>query len=176
MALVVFLRGVNVGGHKVFRPREFAGSLRGLDVTSIGAAGTFVVRGKIAAKTLRQQIARALPHQTEVMICAADEILKLVNGQPFGKTAPGKDEKWFVTIFEKSPREAPHLPFEFPAAQDWCVRFVQVTEKFALSVWRRRGTRLVYPNEVFEKTFGVPATTRGWPTILSIVEALQNGE
>ena len=46
MALVVFLRGVNVGGHKAFQPTVLARALAALDVKSIGAAGTFVVRGK----------------------------------------------------------------------------------------------------------------------------------
>jgi uncharacterized protein (DUF1697 family) len=44
MALVVLLRGVNVGGHKTFRPKRLAERLRDLDVVNIGAAGTFVVR------------------------------------------------------------------------------------------------------------------------------------
>lgn len=44
MALVVFLRGVNVGGHRTFRPRDLARKLRDYDVVNVGAAGTFVVR------------------------------------------------------------------------------------------------------------------------------------
>ena len=43
MALVVFLKGVNVGGHKTFRPSVMARELQ-LDAVSIGAAGTFVIR------------------------------------------------------------------------------------------------------------------------------------
>src|SRR6185295_12228721 len=44
MAVVVFLRGVNVGGHRRLRPSVLAKELERLDVVSIGAAGTFVVR------------------------------------------------------------------------------------------------------------------------------------
>src|SRR4051812_22278516 len=44
MALVVFLRGVNVGGHRRFRPSVLAKALSAYDVTNVGAAGTFVVR------------------------------------------------------------------------------------------------------------------------------------
>lgn len=44
MASVVFLRGVNVGGHKAFQPSAVARDLADLDVVNIGAAGTFVVR------------------------------------------------------------------------------------------------------------------------------------
>ena len=42
-ALVVFLRGVNVGGHRTFRPSVVAKELRKFDVVNVGAAGTFVV-------------------------------------------------------------------------------------------------------------------------------------
>ncbi len=42
--LVVFLRGVNVGGHRTFRPSRLAQKLRDFDVVNVGAAGTFVVR------------------------------------------------------------------------------------------------------------------------------------
>ena len=44
MALVVFLRGVNVGGHRTFRPSVLARELGDYDVVNVGAAGTFVVR------------------------------------------------------------------------------------------------------------------------------------
>ncbi len=44
MAVVVFLRGVNVGGHRTFRPSLLAKELHDYDVVNVGAAGTFVVR------------------------------------------------------------------------------------------------------------------------------------
>lgn len=46
MASIVFLRAVNVGGHKSFRPSALAAQVAALDVVSIGAAGTFVVRAR----------------------------------------------------------------------------------------------------------------------------------
>jgi uncharacterized protein (DUF1697 family) len=42
MALVVFLRGVNVGGHRTFRPSILARELSDYGVVNVGAAGTFV--------------------------------------------------------------------------------------------------------------------------------------
>lgn len=44
MVLVVLLRGVNVGGHRTFRPTTLAKQLAHLDAVNIGAAGTFVIR------------------------------------------------------------------------------------------------------------------------------------
>ena len=64
MALVVFLRGVNVGGHRTFRPSILARELSDYDVVNVGAAGTFVVRkpgsrATFRAELLRKQIGRA---------------------------------------------------------------------------------------------------------------------
>ena len=44
MALVVFMRGVNVGGHKTFRPSILAQQLKHYDAVNVGAAGTLVIR------------------------------------------------------------------------------------------------------------------------------------
>jgi hypothetical protein len=44
MALIVFLRGVNVGGHRTFRPSILARELSDYGVVNVGAAGTFVVQ------------------------------------------------------------------------------------------------------------------------------------
>jgi uncharacterized protein (DUF1697 family) len=172
LALVVFLRGVNVGGHKTFMPAQFAKSFTKFEVTSLGAACTFIVREKANVSAVREEFARRLPFNTPLMICAAKEIFRLVKSALSGAKPPATDENWFVTIFERPLKKPARLPLDFPPTNDWCVRLLRVEGKFALSIFRKRGKRLVYPNEVFEKTFAVPGTTRGWPTILSVREAL----
>ena len=58
MALVVLLRGVNVGGHRTFRPAALARELSHLGIVNIGAAGTFVVRQPVSQATLRAAAGR----------------------------------------------------------------------------------------------------------------------
>ena len=92
MALVVFLKGVNVGGHKTFRPSVLAKDLQ-LDAVSIGAAGTFVIRNPVSRTKLRAEVARRLPFEADVMMCQGSEILQLASadpfaGQPSGPTDP----------------------------------------------------------------------------------------
>ena len=69
MALVVLLRGVNVGGHRTFRPTKLAEQLKHLDAVKNGAAGTFVVRQPVSRAQLRAELARRLPFDAEIMIC-----------------------------------------------------------------------------------------------------------
>lgn len=90
MAWVVFLRGANVGGHRKFQPSTLAKELADLGVVNVGAAGTFVVRGKIGPALLRNEILRRLPFKTELMICPAREIIDLGLGGAF---APDPTEK-----------------------------------------------------------------------------------
>ncbi len=103
MALVVFLRGVNVGGHRTFRPTILARELRDYDVVNIGAAGTFVVRkpGRSRA-TFRAQLLRKLPTETEVMLCDGRDVLRLETENPFGTEPPSSDVVRFVSILSKA--------------------------------------------------------------------------
>ena len=78
MALVVLLRGVNVGGHRTFRPKMLSDQLQHLGAVNIGAAGTFVIREPISRAQLRAEFARRLPFATEIVICHSRQMLRLL--------------------------------------------------------------------------------------------------
>ena len=61
MAQVVLLRGVNVGGHRTFRPALLAKQLQHLGAVNIGAAGTFVIQRPVSRAQVRAEFARRLP-------------------------------------------------------------------------------------------------------------------
>ncbi|NOT01225.1 MAG: DUF1697 domain-containing protein [Phycisphaerales bacterium] len=172
MASVVFLRGVNVGGRKTFKPAELCRALNEWDVVNIGAAGTFVVRASIAAAALKAEILRRLPFDPEVMICPGREIVRLVGDNPFEKLKAGDDAKPFVTVLAKRPRTSRDLPVRQPDNDDWQVHVVAVTGRYALSLHRRQTGTLIYPNEVVEKHFHTPATTRSWNTMEAVCKLL----
>jgi uncharacterized protein (DUF1697 family) len=68
VSLVVFLRGVNVGGHRTFRPSILAKGLSDYGVVNVGAAGTFVVRKPGSKAKFRAALLRKLPFEAEVVI------------------------------------------------------------------------------------------------------------
>lgn len=173
MALVVFLRGVNVGGHKAFQPSALARDLADFDVVNLGAAGTFVVRGKVGQTALRAEILRRLPVEAELMICPARAVLDLASGEAFRDAHSGQDVTQYVSVLANRPRTLPPLPITQPAGKDWQVKVIGVTGQFALSLHRRMGRTLVYPNAVVEKKLGVAATTRNWNTIVAISKVLK---
>jgi len=61
VALVVFLRRVNVGGHRTFRPTKLAAALAHFDAVNIGAAGTLVFRHPMTQTRVRAEVARIFP-------------------------------------------------------------------------------------------------------------------
>src|SRR5438270_9167203 len=98
MALVTFLRGVNVGGHKTFRPSLLADQLKEYGVVNIGAAGTFVVCKPCSQKRLRSELQQRLPFATEVMLCTGQELIAAAADNPFDGEAPRADVVRFVTV------------------------------------------------------------------------------
>jgi len=173
MALVVFLRGVNVGGRKSFQPSLLAKELADFEAVNIGAAGTFVIRKAKSVTALRAEIVRRLPVQAEFMICQARDILDLVSREPFEEVASEEKITRYVSVLTKRPRAVPACPIHQPAGDEWQVKVIEVTGRFALSLHRRLERTLVYPNEVVEKRLGIAATTRNWNTICTICDILK---
>jgi uncharacterized protein (DUF1697 family) len=174
MPQVVFMRGVNVGGHRTFQPSSLAKELADFDVVNVGAAGTFVVRGKIGQAALRAEFLRRLQFAPEMMICPSRELINLARGEPFPDDAASRDARRYVTVLAKRPSKLPQLPLTKPEGEKWQVKVIAVSGRFVLSLHRKQSGTLIYPNEVVEKQFDVAATTRNWNTINSICEILTN--
>jgi uncharacterized protein (DUF1697 family) len=172
MALVAFLRGANVGGHRKFRPAALAREMADLGVVNIGAAGTFVAKKPVRAKAFRAELARRLPFETEIMICPGSEILALAQSEPFSDTPAGNDVRRLVTVLAKKPQLLPKLPIRLPEGKDWQVDFFRIAGRFAFTLWRPGPERPIYPNAVAEKVLGIPGTTRSWSAIEAACQIL----
>ncbi len=171
MALVVLLRGVNVGGHKTFRPSQLARDLIQFDVVNIGAAGTFVVRKSITQARLRAELRRRLPFETEIVICTGRDVLRLAARDPFADEPARSDITRFVSVLAKQPRTAPSPPIRMPATGPWLLKVLERDGRFVLGVYRRQMKAIGYLGRI-DGLFGVPATTRNWNTIGAIARAL----
>jgi uncharacterized protein (DUF1697 family) len=171
VALVVLLRGVNVGGHRAFRPTTLVEQLKHLDAANIGAAGTLVIRKPITQARLRSELARRLPFDAEIMICQGREILGLMSQNPFAGQRARPDIVRFVTVLARRPRSAPSTPMTFPASGKWLLKIVARDGRFVFGTYRRHMKVIGYLGKV-DGLFGVPATTRNWNTITAIARVL----
>jgi uncharacterized protein (DUF1697 family) len=173
MALVVFLRGVNIGGHRTFRPSILAKELRQYDVVNVGAAGTFVVRKPGSRSKFRAELLHRLPFDTEVVLCDGRDLMRLETENPFGAAESRPDMVRFVSLFAKAGCLAAALPISFPPAGQWFVRVIASKEQFVFGVYRRHMKTIGYLGQL-DKLFGGRATTRNWNTIAAIVRILRD--
>jgi uncharacterized protein (DUF1697 family) len=172
MALVVLLRGLNVGGHRTFRPTRLADALRHLDAINIGAAGTFVVRRAISQRRLRDEVARRLPFDARIVICQADDILALASGEVFANHRVQPDIVRFVSVLSRPPRLRPTLPIVLPARGKWLLKVLARDRQFVFGLYRRHMKVIGYLGTL-DRLFGVPVTTRNWKTIEAMAKVLQ---
>jgi uncharacterized protein (DUF1697 family) len=172
MSLVVLLRGVNVGGHRTFRPKAFADALAHLDVVNIGAAGTFVVRRPVTRAKLRAELAGQLPFETEIVICEGREIVSLVSESPFEEDDAPPGVTRFLSVLAKTPVAAPVLPVQLPSGGPWLMRIVARQNRLVFGEYKRHMKVIGYLNGI-DKLFGAPATTRNWNTVAAIAKVLE---
>lgn len=171
MALVVLLRGVNVGGHRRLRPAALAARMRHLGVVSIGAAGTFVVQTPIDRATLHAEFVRRLPFTAHIAICRSRDLVALLSRDVVPADNVGPDIVRFVSVLSRPPRSAPSLPMDLPATGPWLVRLLAREGRFVVGLYRRHMRTIGQLGEL-DRIFGVTVTTRNWTTITAIAQAL----
>ncbi len=173
MALVVFLRGINVGGHRAFRPSVLARELAAYDVVSVGAAGTFVVRKPGARAAFLAELRRRLRFDAEVSVCQGRDLVRLEMENPFETEPSSPDVVRFVSILARAGRVRARLPIAIPEEGEWFVRIAGLKNRLVFGVYRRHMKTIGYLGRI-DKLLGAPATTRSWNTILAVVRILKS--
>jgi uncharacterized protein (DUF1697 family) len=172
MALIVFFRGINVGGHRTFRPSILARELSAYDVVNVGAAGTLVVRKPGLRAKFVAELRRKLPFNTAVAFCNGSDLIRLEMENPFGAEPLRSDVVRFVSILSKAGRGKISLPIALPQSGEWFVRIIGSKKRLVFGVYRRQMKTIGYLGQI-DKLFGATATTRSWNTILSVLRILK---
>ena len=172
MALIVFLRGINVGGHWTFRPNDLAKELSAYDVMNVGATGTLIVRKPGARAKFLDELRRTLPFEAEVAFCNVSNLMRLEIENPFGPESASPDVVRFVSILPKTVPDNISLPIAIPESGDWFVRIIAANDRFVFGIYRRHMKTIGYLGQI-DKLFGASATTRSWNTILSVLRILK---
>jgi len=174
MTLIAFLRGVNVGGHRTFRPSQLVHKLSDYGVVNVGAAGTFVVWKPGTRAKFRAALLGSLPFEADVVLCDGRELLRLMTENPFGSEPPRPDVVRFVSILVKHTGVRPSMPIMFPAEGEWLVRLVGTKDQFVFGEYRRHMKTIGYLGKA-DKLFCGRLTTRNWNTITTVAEILKKG-
>ena len=172
MAFVAFLRGINVGGHRTFRPSVLAKELSDYDVVNVGATGTFIVRKSVPRAKFCTELRRRLPFEAEVVVCNGRDLVRLEMENPFGDEPSRPDVVRFVSILSRTDRALGSIPLTIPSSGKWFVRIVASQGRFVFGLYRRHMKTIGYLGQI-DKLFGAPATTRNWNTISAVVRILK---
>jgi uncharacterized protein (DUF1697 family) len=171
-ALIVFLRGINVGGHRNFRPSVLARELDAHDVLSVGAAGTFIVRKPGSRTKFLAELRQKLPFKAEIASCDARDLFRLEKENPFGPEPPNQDAVRFVSILSGASRHKLSLPIAIPQSGEPLVQIVGSKGRLLFGVYRRQMRTIACLGQI-DELVGVSATTRSWSTILSVLRILK---
>jgi uncharacterized protein (DUF1697 family) len=173
MALIVFLRGINVGGHRIFRPSILAKELGAYDVVNLGAAGTLVVRNPGPRAEFLSKLRRKLPVEAVVAFCDGRDLVRLEMERPFKNERPRPDLVQFVSVLSKVGRRKASVPAVIPEDGEWFVRIIGARSRLVFGVYRRHMKTIGHLGRI-DAMFGAPATTRSWNTMLSVLRILKS--
>jgi uncharacterized protein (DUF1697 family) len=173
LSSVVLLRGLNVGGHRRFRPAALAAALQHLGAVNIGAAGTLVIRQRVGRRQLHAEVARRLPFDAEIVICEGKDIRRLLTQRALTWRRVEAGVVRFVSVLSRPPRAAPRLPVQFPPRGRWLLKVLARDGRFVVGMYRRHMKVIGYLGAL-DRLFGVPATTRNWNTMTAIAKVLDD--
>jgi uncharacterized protein (DUF1697 family) len=173
VALVVFLRGVNVGGHRTFRPTMLAAALKHLRAVNVGAAGTLILRQPMTQAQARAEVACRLPFVAEIVVCQGRDIVRLISNDPFEGQSLRPGVVRFVSVLSQRPRLTPSTPMRFPSSGPWLMKVLMRQNRFVIGTYRRH-MKVIGFLGALDRLYGVSATTRNWNTIAAIARVLGN--
>jgi len=176
IAYVAFLRGINVGGHKLVKMTEV---VKAFEKAGFQKIKTLLASGNVlfeAAETdapaltlkIEAQLKKTFGHDIGVILRSIGEIRKTVAADPFAGVEAGPDCKLYVTFLDQKSSGKFKTPYESPE-KDFRVLSAVGREIFCVT-WPTAGGRFGDFTRVVEKEFGKKITTRNWNTVMKILE------
>ncbi len=171
---VAFLRGINVGGKKLIKMEDLRRVVESLGLRNVS---TFIQSGNVIfeasatdrsalTKKIEKKLLAAFGHDVTVVLQTIDELKDILKRNPFKKIKPGADVMMFVAFLAAEPNKA-KLPLH-SVTENLDVLAIRHRAAFILCLRKKNGM-FSFPNNFFEKEFGVAATTRNWNTVNRIV-------
>ena len=171
-----FLRGINVGGKKLIKMEDLRRVVESIGLKNVR---TFIASGNVLFETsqtnrdalttkIEKKLLRAFGHDVPIVLQTIDELKDILRDGPFKRIKPGADVMLCVTLLAAEPKSSPKLPLK-SAIENLEVLAIKNRAAFILCRRKKNGM-FSFPNNFFEKEFGVTATTRQWNTINRIVD------
>jgi uncharacterized protein (DUF1697 family) len=174
MKYIAFLRGINVGGHKLIKMEALGKIFEGFglqNVKTVIASGNVMFEAvrkseAVLARQIEKGLYQELGYEVDVMLRALPEIEEMIRENPFEGVKPSDDVKMYVTFLAQERAFQLKFPFKSPK-KDFEILSKAGREVFSLS-FRLADGHSGNSAGFIEKTLKIPATTRNWNTLLRI--------
>jgi uncharacterized protein (DUF1697 family) len=175
IAYLAFLRGINVGGHKVIKMEDLRDMLTSMglkDVKTIIQSGNVSFASDETDKViLRNRIQTGmrekLGYEVTFLLRTREEILSLVRSNPFGHVVPDRKTKLYVTFLDCIPEH----PVQISLIQEKeGLELIRTDRDAAFVISREINGRYGFPNNFVEKELNMLCTTRNWNTVIRMVD------
>jgi uncharacterized protein (DUF1697 family) len=172
---IAFLRGINVGGKRLIKMedlRRVFESMRFKNVRTFIASGNVIFDSpeldrRAIAKKIERTLFKAFGHEVPVVLLTVSELQEIVRRNPFKRIKPGADAMMFVALFAEKPTAKAKMPMGSATEN---LEVLAITDHAAFILChRKKNGMFAFPNNFFEKEFGVVATTRNWTTVNKVV-------
>ncbi len=170
---IALLRGINVSGKNAIRMAELRDSMAHLGLEGVQTylqSGNIVFRtgtsdaAKLAA-SIEDRISQDFGHAVSVLVLSAQDLEHIAHSNPLTPPSGGDEALFHCTFLFKAVPPERFQALQLPAAEG--ERAVLVDHAVLLHCPHGYGkTKL--NNSYFERTLGVPATTRNWRTVLAL--------
>ena len=178
---VAFLRGINVGGNKLIKMEELRRAFEALRFKNVR---TFIASGNVIFETdetdrelltekIERKIRKSFGHEISIVLQTVDDLKRILKLDAFKKVKPNKDTALFVVLLAAEPPRKPKLPLR---NKNGTLELLAIKHRAAFIVcYRKPNGFFEFPNNYFEKEFGVTATTRNWSTLNRVVAFAEGG-
>ena len=171
---VAFLRGINVGGHKLIKMADLVRLFESFGFHNIS---TYIASGNVlfetaemdadaVTKRIEEGLNKALGYEVKVILRTISQIEDLVSLDPFGGVEPAENARLYVTFLADEPSSTLKLPYESSNGELQILR--KRDRDLCWLLFLSPTARTVDGMAFVEKEFGKASTTRNWNTVQKI--------
>jgi uncharacterized protein (DUF1697 family) len=168
---VVFLRGINVGGHSLVKKEKLRGAFVSLGFSNISTykqSGNVIFETDldpdVAREKMRKELSQLLNCNAVVLLRTMTEFEELIKRDPF-KNLGQEGTSFLVTFMTDKPKHNLTLPIRIPNSTADII-LIKDSEAYSLTRGHGDGGK---SNPYIEKKFKTQATTRNLNIIQEII-------
>ena len=174
-----FLRGINVGGHKVIKMEALKKAFESFgfqNVKTLLASGNVLFEtaesdSNALTQKIEQNLKKTFGFEVGTLLRTKQKMHALADSEPFKKMKVTPHTRLYVTFLKERSKSGLKIPYESPEKD---FRIVSVSAGEVCSVVTLSPKRQTTDLMVFlEKEFGRNITTRNWNTITRLLKKIK---